>query len=75
METALGVALIIGYRTRLAATLSGLLLLTFAVSMTIALGVKAPLDYSVFPASAGALLLGLYGRSPFSVDALLAKGR
>ena len=74
-ETALGVALILGYRTSQGATFSGILLLAFALGMTIGLGVKAPVDYSVFPASAGSLLLGLYGRSRFSLDALLEMKR
>ena len=33
------------------------LLLSFAVTMTITLGIKAPLDFSVFGAAAGASLL------------------
>jgi hypothetical protein len=36
---------------------SGFLLLGFAVSMAIAINFKAPLDYSVFTASAGAFAL------------------
>ena len=36
---------------------TGVLLLSFALTMTFALGVKAPLDYSVFTAAAGALFL------------------
>jgi uncharacterized membrane protein YphA (DoxX/SURF4 family) len=56
-ETVLGVALLIGYRTRPAALLSGLLLLAFALGMTIGVGIKSPLNYSVFSASAGAFVL------------------
>lgn len=65
-ETALGVALLLGVFPRLIAALSGILLLTFAVTMTLALGIKAPLDASVFSASAGAFLLAvvLSMRSP-----------
>lgn len=72
-ETTLGVALILGYRIRETATVSGILLLAFALGMAFNLGVKAPIDYSVFVASAGALLLGSYGRSPLSIDAIFAK--
>jgi hypothetical protein len=43
--------------------------LLFALAMTIALGVKAPLDLSVFSASAGAFLLAAYGKYPLSADA------
>jgi uncharacterized membrane protein YphA (DoxX/SURF4 family) len=69
-EILLGLALILGLFTRIAALLSGLILLLFALAMTIASGVKAPLDLSVFSASAGAFLLAAYGKYPFSADAL-----
>ena len=44
--------------------------LLFALTMTFALGVKAPLDFSVFSASAEAFLLAAYGKYPLSIDAL-----
>lgn len=56
-EIVLGVALLAGVRVRLAALASGVLLLTFAVAMTAALGPEAPLSYSVWTAAAGAFLL------------------
>jgi len=56
-ETLLALGLIIGWRLRWFATASGLLLLLFAMTMTIALGIKAPLDFSVFAAAGGAFLL------------------
>ena len=56
-ETVLGVALLAGVRVRLAALASGVLLLTFAIAMTTALGPEAPLSYSVWTAAAGAFLL------------------
>src|SRR5215470_16649002 len=43
-ETLLGVALLAGVRVRLAALASGVLLLTFAIAMTVALGPEAPLS-------------------------------
>src|SRR6201992_2166090 len=52
-ETLLGVALLAGVRVRLAALASGVLLLTFAIAMTTALGPEAPLSYSVWTAAAG----------------------
>jgi uncharacterized membrane protein YphA (DoxX/SURF4 family) len=67
-ETLLGLALILGLFTRITALLSGLLLLLFASTMAFALGVKAPLDASVFSASGGAFLLAAYRRYPLSVD-------
>ena len=56
-EIALGVALLVGVRVRLAALASGVLLLTFAIAMTTSLGPEAPLSYSVWTAAAGAFLL------------------
>jgi uncharacterized membrane protein YphA (DoxX/SURF4 family) len=47
-ETVLGLLLVFGWKTRIAALLSGLLLISFALTMTLALGVKAPLNLSVF---------------------------
>ena len=58
-EIACGVLLIAGVQLRWVALASALLLALFATAMTISLGVKPPLDYSVFSASAGALLLAL----------------
>src|ERR1043165_1043686 len=48
----LGIALVIGYRLRWAALGSAVLLLLFATAMAISFGIKEPLDYSVFSASA-----------------------
>jgi len=67
-ETVLAILLILGWQTRLAALLSGFLLLSFALTMTAALGIKAPLDLSVFTAAGGAFLLFGSTEFPFSVD-------
>src|SRR5215510_12517388 len=56
-ETVLAVGLIVGCQLRWFTLGSGLLLLCFALAMTFALGIKAPLNYSVFAASAGAFFL------------------
>ena len=58
-ELVLGVALILGVRLRWTALGSALLLLLFGTAMAISFGLKEPLDYSVFSASAAALLLAL----------------
>jgi putative oxidoreductase len=56
-EIVFAVGLIVGWQLRWFAFGSGLLLLCFALAMTLALGIKAPLNYSVFAASAGAFFL------------------
>ena len=73
-EILFGLLLVIGWRTRAAALLSALLLLTFGVSMTLALGIKAPLNYAVLTGIGGALLLASRESFPFSVDELLSRG-
>lgn len=57
LEIIFAVALIIGFKVKEAALASAVLLLIFAVSMALTVGVKAPLDYSVLTASAAAFLL------------------
>lgn len=57
LELSLGVALLIGVRLRWFALGAALLLALFGTAMAISFGPKEPLDYSVFSASACALLL------------------
>src|SRR5580704_18296638 len=59
-EFFLGVALIIGIWPRWVGLASALLLVLFGTAMAISFGIKSPLDYSVFSASAAAVLLSLY---------------
>ncbi|MEZ5417140.1 MAG: DoxX family membrane protein [Vicinamibacterales bacterium] len=56
-ETVLGVALLLGVAAEWAAAGSAVLLALFATAMALSQGVKSPLDYSVFSASAAAVLL------------------
>ena len=58
IELALGIALLLGFYLRLVAWSSAVLLGSFALTMSLALGIVAPLSYSVFTAAAAALLLG-----------------
>ncbi len=58
-ETLFAIGLLAGWKLRWFALASGLLLLSFALTMTIAEGVKSPLDSSVFVAAGGALLLAV----------------
>lgn len=72
-EVLCGLLLLVGWHTRATALLSGLLLLSFGVAMTLALGVKAPLNFAVFSGVGGALLLANGESFPFSVDELLSR--
>src|SRR5919199_1344357 len=59
-ELTFGIALVVGFRVRWAALGSALLLTLFGAAMAASFGIKEPLDYSVFSAAAGALLLALH---------------
>jgi len=65
LETGIAVFLILGFRIRETAFVSGLLLILFAIGMSVGLGVKSPLDYSVFTASAASFLLAIHHRECF----------
>jgi uncharacterized membrane protein YphA (DoxX/SURF4 family) len=65
-----GLLLLAGWQTRITALCSGMLLMTFGLAMTLALGMKAPLNLSVFSAAGGSLLLATCPAFPVSVDAL-----
>ena len=58
-ELVLGILLLIGLWPRWTTLASALLLILFGTAMAISFGVKSPLDYSVFSASAAAILLAL----------------
>ncbi|WP_255551187.1 hypothetical protein [Granulicella sp. dw_53] len=72
-EILFGVLLLVGWHTRAAALLGGLLLLTFGTAMTIALGIKAPLNFAVLTGVGGAFVLANCESLPFSVDELLSR--
>ena len=65
--------LIFGFKTKIAAFGTGVLLLIFGLSMTVALGIKAPFDYSVWVGSAAAFLLAIQEKFSLSFDELLRK--
>ena len=71
-EAGLAVLLILGFYTKWAAQCTGLLALAFALSMTLTLGIKAPLDYSVFVLSAAGLLLASVEEYWLSLDAVIS---
>src|SRR5260370_33878188 len=57
IELGLGIALLLGIYQRVVAWSSAALLTSFALTMSIALGITAPLSYSVFAALGAAWLL------------------
>jgi uncharacterized membrane protein YphA (DoxX/SURF4 family) len=57
LEAGLGLALVLGLWPRTVALASAGLLALFGLAMAASMGVKEPLDYSVFSAMAAALLL------------------
>jgi uncharacterized membrane protein YphA (DoxX/SURF4 family) len=67
-EILFGLLLLVGWQTRITAVCSGILLMTFGLAMTLALGIEAPLSLSVFSAAGGSLLLATCPAFPFSVD-------
>ncbi|WP_018345099.1 DoxX family membrane protein [Cytophaga aurantiaca] len=72
-EGIFGILLLIGYKTKITAYLTGTLLLVFALSMVGSIGIKATLDYSVWVGSAASFLLAVQNAYPFSIDAFLKK--
>lgn len=74
-EGTIGLMLIIGFKTRIAAAGSTILSLLFALAMCISLGPKSTLNYSVFTLSAASLLLYTLADYPWSVDKLFKPKR
>lgn len=73
LEVIFALCLIIGFKTEFIAKLSGILILIFALSMTLSIGVKGAFDYSVFSASAAAFALGLMKEKYMELDSLISK--
>lgn len=73
LEIVLGLWLILGFKVKLTAQVSGFLLLIFGLSMAITSGIKGPLDYSVFSAAAAAFGLSLLPGDFLALDLLFQK--
>lgn len=71
LEVLFPLMLIFGFKTKTAAFGTGILLLVFALSMSLALGIKAPLDFSVWIGCAAAFLLANQEEFKFSIDSLI----
>jgi len=63
-ETSLGILLIVGLWPRWVALASAVLLALFGTAMAISLGLKSPMDYSVYSASSAAVLLAIQACRP-----------
>ena len=59
-ELSLGLALVVDFQTRRVALASAGLLALFGTAMAVSFGIKSPMDYSVFSASAAAFLLAVF---------------
>jgi uncharacterized membrane protein YphA (DoxX/SURF4 family) len=57
LEIILPLFLLTGYKTKYAAGAAGILLMMFAISLTISFGIKATLDYSVLTGIAACFLI------------------
>ncbi len=72
-ETVIGLLLITGFKTRIAAISSCILVLIFASAMTIFLGIKAPLNFAVFTTCSASLLLATMPAYKWSTDEFLQR--
>lgn len=72
-EAALGLALLLGVRLRLAAFGAAILLLLYGIAMTLSLGIGAQFAYAVCVLSAGAWSLAVSDASALSLDGRTAR--
>lgn len=75
LETILGILLLIGYKTRLSAYCSGILLILFALTMTLSFGIKSTFNYSVWVGASACFLLATVQDFSFSLDAYLKRSK
>jgi len=72
-EVVFAVLLIVGFRIRETAILSGVMLFLFAFGMNLGVGVISTLDHSVYTASAASFLLAVHHKSFLSLDVFIDK--
>lgn len=68
LEVLLPLCLLVGLKLKWTASLSGLMILVFAIAMATSVGIKAPLNYSAFTASAAAFGILACGKGIWEVD-------
>lgn len=75
LEVLLPLCLLVGLKLKWTASLSGLMILVFAIAMATSMGIKAPLNYSAFTASAAAFGILACGKGIWEVDNLMGNRR
>ena len=75
LEVLLPLCLLVGLKLKWSASRSGLLRLVFAIAMATSVGIKAPLNYSTFTASAAAFGILACGKGIWEVDNLMGNRR
>lgn len=73
LEMVFAALLVLGFKTKLTAIASAILLLMFTITMSITIGLKAPFDYSVWTGIAACMLLSSVPKYKYSIDNLYAK--
>jgi len=71
-EIAIALLLILGFRIRETAFVSGVMLFLFAFGMNLGVGMISTLDHSVYTACVGSFMLAVLNDEMFSVEALLS---
>ncbi|MCL6274904.1 DoxX family membrane protein [Muricauda sp. 2012CJ35-5] len=75
LEVLFALLLLVGFKTELIAKLSGLLLLLFALAISIAYNVKGAFDYSVYSAAAAAFALSTIHSKYLELDSYLSSSK
>lgn len=75
LEVLFPILLLVGYKIRLTAMLSGAMLVSFALAMTVSFGIKPSLDYSVWTGAAACFLLSAIGTYAYSIDNVLSRSK
>jgi doxX family protein len=75
LEVLLPLCLLVGLKLKWTASLSGLMILVFAIAMATSVGIKAPLNHSAFTASAAAFGILACGKGIWEVDNLMGNRR
>ena len=75
LEVLFSLCLLLGLKLKWTASLTGLMILVFAIAMATSVGIKAPLNYSAFTASAAAFGILACGKGIWEVDNLMGNRR